>query len=122
MDSASLDRRFVWHPFTQMREWCASDPLVIVEAEGAILRDAQGREYFDGNSSIWTNLHGHRRSEIDDAIRAQLERVAHTSFLGQTNDVAPAYARELLAAYARSENPGGWHVFFSDDGSTAIEA
>jgi adenosylmethionine-8-amino-7-oxononanoate transaminase len=122
MDSAALDRRHVWHPFTQMREWAAGEPLVIVEAEGAILRDDQGREYFDGNSSIWTNLHGHRRAEIDDAIRAQLDRVAHTSFLGQTNDVAPAFARELLAAFTQTDAPSGWRVFFSDDGSTAVEA
>ena len=69
MDSAELDRRHVWHPFTQMREWNAGDPLVIVEAEGAMLRDAEGREYLDGNSSIWTNLHGHRRPEMDAARR-----------------------------------------------------
>jgi len=69
MDSAELDRRHVWHPFTQMREWSAGTPLVITEAEGAVLRDAQGREYLDGNSSIWTNLHGHRRAGMDAAIR-----------------------------------------------------
>jgi adenosylmethionine-8-amino-7-oxononanoate aminotransferase len=122
MDSASLDRRHVWHPFTQMREWCAGEPLVIVEAEGAILRDDRGREYFDGNSSIWTNLHGHRRPEIDDAIRAQLERVAHTSFLGLTNEVAPTFAADLLAAFTQMDPPSGWRVFLSDDGSTAVEA
>ncbi len=122
MDSAALDRRHVWHPFTQMREWNAGEPLVIVEAEGAVLRDAAGREYLDGNSSIWTNLHGHRRPEIDEAIRAQLGRVAHTSFLGLTNDVAPKFARELLGAFLQSSGPDGWRVFFSDDGSTAVEA
>jgi len=105
-----------------MREWNAGEPLVMVEAQGAVLRDAQGREYLDGNSSIWTNLHGHRRPEIDEAIRAQLGRVAHTSFLGLTNDVAPKFARELLCAFTQSEEPEGWRVFFSDDGSTAVEA
>ena len=65
MDPADLDKRHVWHPFTQMREWSAGEPLVITEAQGAVLRDANGREYLDGNSSIWTNLHGHRRPEID---------------------------------------------------------
>ncbi len=122
MDSAELDKRHVWHPFTQMREWNAGEPLVIVEAEGAVLRDAQGFEYLDGNSSIWTNLHGHRRAEIDGAIREQLGRVAHTSFLGLTNDVAPQFAFELLRAITRSDTPEGWRVFFSDDGSTAVEA
>jgi adenosylmethionine-8-amino-7-oxononanoate aminotransferase len=122
MDSAELDKRHVWHPFTQMREWNAGSPLVIVEAEGAVLRDAQGREYLDGNSSIWTNLHGHRRAEIDDAIREQLGLVAHTSFLGLTNDVAPQFAFELLRAFTKGSEPQGWRVFFSDDGSTAVEA
>ncbi len=122
MDPAELDKRHVWHPFTQMREWDAGEPLVITEAEGAVLRDANGREYLDGNSSIWTNIHGHRRAEIDDAIREQLGRVAHTSFLGLTNDVAPRFAHELLRAFTQSEEPEGWRVFFSDDGSTAVEA
>jgi len=121
-DSAALDRRHVWHPFTQMREWMAGEPLVIVAAEGAVLRDAQGREYLDGNSSIWTNLHGHRRPEIDAAILEQLGRVAHSSFLGLTNDVAPRFARELLRVFTGSDEPEGWRVFFSDDGSTAVEA
>ncbi len=122
MDPTELDKRHVWHPFTQMREWNAGTPLVIVEAEGAVLRDADGREYFDGNSSIWTNLHGHRRVEIDDAIREQLGRVAHTSFLGMTNDVAPQFAYELLSAFSQDDDPEGRRVFFSDDGSTAVEA
>jgi adenosylmethionine-8-amino-7-oxononanoate aminotransferase len=122
MDSAELDRRHVWHPFTQMREWCGGDPLVIVEGDGATVRDEQGREYFDGNSSIWTNLHGHRCLEIDAAIRNQLARVAHTSFLGLTNEPAPAFARELLQAFTQNGEPSGWRVFLSDDGSTAIEA
>ena len=121
-DSAELDRRHVWHPFTQMREWNAAEPLVIVDAEGAVLRDENGREYIDGNSSIWTNIHGHRRPEIDAAICEQLGRVAHTSFLGLTNDVAPRFARELLRAVTGSDEPDGMRVFFSDDGSTAMEA
>ena len=121
-DAKEHDRRHVWHPFTQMRAWDAGDPVVIVEGEGALLRDAEGRVYLDGNSSIWTNLHGHCRAELDDAIRAQLGRVAHTSFLGLTNDVAPEFARELLQAFTRSDEPEGWRVFFSDDGSTAVEA
>ena len=97
-------------------------PPVIIEAEGAVLRDAEGREYLDGNSSIWTNLHGHRRPEMDDAIRGQLGRIAHSSFLGLTNDVAPRLAFELLRALTQRDEPDGFKVFFSDDGSTAVEA
>jgi adenosylmethionine-8-amino-7-oxononanoate transaminase len=120
MTPSELDQKYVWHPFTQMRDWNAPghEPVVLVEGEGAVLRDDRGREYLDGNSSIWTNLHGHRRPEIDRAIRDQLDRLAHSSFLGLTNDVAPRLAAELVAA-ARLE---GHKVFFSDDGSTAMEA
>src|SRR5262249_12377421 len=81
------DKQFVWHPFTDMREWCApeNEPLVLVEGHGAVLRDSKGREYIDGNSSIWTNIHGHNHPRINAAIRRQLDRVAHTSFLGFPN-------------------------------------
>jgi adenosylmethionine-8-amino-7-oxononanoate aminotransferase len=120
--TAELDKAFVWHPFTQMREWTASatDIVVIVEGEGAILRDDQGREYLDGNASIWTNLHGHRNPVIDDALRQQLQRIAHCSFLGTTNDVAPRLASELVALMNQPEKD--YRVFLSDDGSTAMEA
>ena len=103
-----------------MRDWNQSghQPIVLVEGDGAILRDADGREYLDGNSSIWTNLHGHRRREIDQAIRNQLDRLAHSSFLGLTNDVAPALAAELVEAAGLPAHK----VFLSDDGSTAMEA
>src|SRR6266542_2607733 len=71
------DKRFVWHPFTDMREWCAAEyePLVLVECRGALLRDSKGCEYIDGNSSIWTNIHGHNHPHINAAIRRQLGRV-----------------------------------------------
>jgi adenosylmethionine-8-amino-7-oxononanoate aminotransferase len=84
------DKRFVWHPFTYMREWCAveHEPLILAEGRGALLRDSRGREYIDGNSSIWTNIHGHNHPHINAAIRRQLSRVAHTSFLGFTNPAA----------------------------------
>ena len=121
-DAAQLDREFLWHPFTQMQDWNAGahEPVVIVEGDGALLRDAQGREYIDGNSSIWTNLHGHRRPEINAAIQEQLARIAHSSFLGLTNDVAPHLAAELVSTLGFAET--GAKVFLSDDGSTAIEA
>ena len=121
MTSADLDREYVWHPFTQMRDWNSSahSPLVIVEGRGAILKAEDGREYLDGNSSIWTNLHGHRRPEIDQAIRDQLDRIAHSSFLGLTNDVAARLAR--VGPKSRGLRGSG-KVFFSDDGSTAMEA
>src|SRR5437660_5306259 len=119
-----------------MAEWCAleHEPLVLVEGHGAILRDSRGREYIDGNSSIWTNLHGHNHPKINAAIRAQLDRVAHTSFLGFTNPPAIELAEELIecgsglsaATGARAERGAEassplTRVFYSDDGSTAVE-
>lgn len=123
-DTAQLaadDKRYVWHPFTAMGEWCAPEhePVVLVGGEGAIVRDSRGREYIDGNSSIWTNIHGHNHPRINAAIREQLERVAHTSFLGTTNPPAIHLAREIVALFP-PEKFG--RVFYSDDGSTGIEA
>jgi adenosylmethionine---8-amino-7-oxononanoate aminotransferase len=114
------DKRFVWHPFTDMREWCAPEhePLVLVAGHGALLRDSKGREYVDGNSSIWTNIHGHNHPHINAAIRRQLDRVAHTSFLGFTNPPAIELAEAIVRLFPDSSLA---RVFFSDDGSTGIE-
>lgn len=123
MNTASLaaaDRAHLWHPFTQQKAWCAPDhePLVLVEGHGAMLRDSKGREYIDGNSSIWTNIHGHGHPRITQAIKEQLDRVAHVSFLGTTNAPAIELASELTALFPAGELS---RVFYSDDGSTAIE-
>src|SRR5438128_3321585 len=114
------DKRFAWHPFTDTREWCApaNEPLVLVEGRGALLRDSGGREYIDGNSSIWTNIHGHNHPHINAAIRRQLDRVAHTSFLGFTNPAAIELARAIVDLFPKDSLS---RVFFSDDGSTGIE-
>jgi adenosylmethionine-8-amino-7-oxononanoate aminotransferase len=115
-----VDKAHLWHPFTQHRDWGEPrhEPLVLVSGEGALLLDSEGCEYIDGNSSIWTNLHGHRHPKIDAAIRAQLDQVAHTSFLGYTHPPAAQLAEELVALW-----PAGTltRVFYSDNGSTAIE-
>jgi adenosylmethionine-8-amino-7-oxononanoate aminotransferase len=115
-----LDKAHVWHPFTQMRAWLALDhqPIVLVRGQGAWLEDSLGRRYLDGNSSIWTNVHGHAHPILNRAIREQLERVAHTSFLGFTNPNAVELAARLVGLLAGSSLT---KVFFSDDGSTAIE-
>src|SRR5881409_2603934 len=116
----AADKKVVWHPFTNMRDWGAADhePLVLVEGHGAILRDSRGREYIDGNSSIWTNIHGHNHPHINAAIRSQLDLVAHTSFLGFTNPAAIELARAIVALFPGTPLN---RVFFSDDGSTGIE-
>jgi len=120
-DLITTDKQFVWHPFTNMPEWCAPEhePIVIVEGHGAILRDSRGREYIDGNSSIWTNIHGHNHPRINLAIREQLERIAHSSFLGTTNPAAIELAREIVEYFPPKTLS---RVFYSDDGSTGIEA
>lgn len=138
---ALLDQRYVWHPFTQMRDWLKREPVVIVRGRGAELQDAHGRCYLDANSSIWTNLHGHNHPRINAAIRKQLGKIAHSSALGLANEPAALLAQGLVEAAnprsinraspsAGSKNQKGItqppsprlnKVFFSDNGSTAIE-
>lgn len=115
------DRAHGWHPFTQMRDWCAPDhePPVIVSGQGATLRDSRGREYLDGNSSIWTNLHGHNHPRLNAAVAVQLAGFAHCSFLGLTHPAAIELGAALVGLFPADTLT---RVFFSDDGSTAIEA
>jgi len=116
------DKKHLWHPFTQMQEWCAADneddPLIIQSGKAAILTDTEGREYIDGNSSIWTNIHGHCHPTIDTAIRDQLDEIAHCSALGFSNPAAIRLAEKLVSLFPKKILS---RVFFTDDGSTAIE-
>ena len=115
---AQWDRDHVWHPFTPMQEYCREDTPVIVGAEGFYLIDATGRRYLDGTSSLWCNVHGHRVPEIDEAIRAQLDRVAHSTLLGLAGGPSAELAYELT-----QRAPAGLNrVFYSDSGATAVEA
>lgn len=113
----ALDKAHLWHPFTPMKLWADSDPLVITAAEGMHLIDSDGRRYLDGASSLWCNVHGHRVAEIDDAIRAQLGRVAHTTMLGLASEPAILLAERLM----RLVPPNLKKVFYSDAGATATE-
>ena len=81
-DFGTADKAHLWHPFTPMKQWLDDDPLVIAAGDGFELIDTDGRRYIDGFSSLWCNLHGHRVEQIDDAIRDQLGKVAHTTLLG----------------------------------------
>ncbi len=133
---AELDHRHVWHPFTQMKDWLAREPIVIASGDGAVLRDVKGREYLDANSSIWTNLHGHNHPKLNAALAKQLKKIAHSSALGFANEPASLLAAELVKASAERGTRNAKHadaprsalrvarlqkVFFSDDGSTALE-
>ena len=111
------DRKHVWHPFTQQLGWSTEDAPIIERAEGTDLIDTEGNRYIDGVSSLWCNVHGHRHPDIDAAVRAQLDRVAHSTMLGLTHPAAIELA-ERLSAIAP---PGLSRVFYSDSGSTATE-
>ena len=115
---ADRDAAHVWHPFTPMTAHAREDIPCIVEAEGFELVDDRGRRYLDGISSLWCNVHGHRVPKIDAAIRDQLGRVAHTTLLGLNSQPSIELAARLAALA-----PGDLsHVFYSDSGSTAVEA
>lgn len=116
----TLDKKYIWHPFTQQSEWIndfPSEPLIISRAKGVYLYDSKGERYLDGVSSLWANLHGHRNSMLDRAVRKQLNKVAHTTFLGLTHEPAIQLARELVKFLPQ----GLTRIFYSDNGSTAVE-
>jgi len=111
------DKQYVWHPFTQMQEWAADPQLVIAAGEGIRLIDVDGNSYYDGVSSLWLNVHGHRKEAIDRAIINQLGKIAHTTMLGLASVPAAQLAEQLIALA-----PAGLaKVFYSDSGSTAVE-
>jgi adenosylmethionine-8-amino-7-oxononanoate aminotransferase len=133
---AQLDHKFIWHPFTQMRDWLKREPIVISSGNGAELQDIRGKKYLDANSSIWTNLHGHSHPKINSAIQRQLKKIAHSSALGLANEPASLLAEKLVDVanpissgrkFSRSKIKNksvSSHlnkIFYSDDGSTALE-
>ncbi|MCM8770252.1 MAG: adenosylmethionine--8-amino-7-oxononanoate transaminase [Candidatus Omnitrophica bacterium] len=111
------DKKYIWHPFTQMKDWLKSRPLIIEEAKGCYLKDTAGKWYLDGVSSLWVNLYGHRKREIDLAIKTQIDKVAHSTLLGLANVPSVELAKRLIEIA-----PAGLRkVFYSDNGSTAVE-
>ena len=120
MDSKTLqeyDRTYIWHPFTQMREWESEPPIVIERGEGSWLIDTDGNRWLDGVGSMWTNVHGHCRIEINEAVKRQVDRLEHSTLLGLSNDQAALLAKRLVDIA-----PAGLcKVFYSDNGSTAVE-
>jgi adenosylmethionine---8-amino-7-oxononanoate aminotransferase len=114
-DLGSFDRHYVWHAFTQMQEY---EPLLIERGEGCWLVDTAGNRYLDGSASMWCNVHGHRHPRLDAAVVAQIGKVAHTTNLGLSNPTTVEFARRL----AGIAPPGLERVFFSGDGSSAVEA
>jgi adenosylmethionine-8-amino-7-oxononanoate aminotransferase len=116
-DLAAWDHQYLWHPFTQMRDWLTESPLVIERGEGNYLIDSDGRRYLDGVSSLWCNVHGHRKAELDAALKAQCDLIAHSTMLGLTNVPATVLAKRLIELAP----PPLTRVFYSDAGATAVE-
>jgi len=114
---ADSDKKYIWHPFTQMRDWRNDEPLIIQEAKGCYLKDVKGRKFLDGVSSLWVNIHGHQKHEVDEAIKKQLAKVAHSTLLGLANIPSIKLAEELAKISPKGLNK----VFYSDNGSTSVE-
>jgi adenosylmethionine-8-amino-7-oxononanoate aminotransferase len=114
---AEADKRYIWHPFTQMRDYQGMEPVIIERGEGSYLIDIHGRRYLDGVSSLWVTIHGHRRREIDQAVIEQVGRIAHSTLLGLSNPPAIELAQRLVEITP----PGLERVFYSDNGSTGCE-
>ena len=111
------DKRYLWHPFTQMQDWLTEDVVIIERGEGCDLIDTAGNRYIDGTASMWTNVHGHNHPELNTALKAQLDKIAHTTLLGYSNIPAIQLAQKLVEI-----TPAGLNkVFYSDNGSTAVE-
>jgi adenosylmethionine---8-amino-7-oxononanoate aminotransferase len=117
-----LDKKYIWHPFTQMKEWIEETPVIISEGRDCFIKDIYGRWYLDGVSSLWVNIFGHRRKEIDEAVKNQIDRIAHSTMLGLSNEPAVRLAEKLMHVVNSSFSPASLtKVFYSDNGSTAVE-
>jgi len=111
------DREYIWHPFTQMKDWVMAEPLIIDSAEGIYLKDVDGNVYMDGVSSLWVNIHGHAHVHIDAALKKQIDKLSHSTLLGLSNTPAVELAKRLVDIAPK----GLSKVFYSDNGSTAVE-
>ena len=110
-------KKYIWPPFTQMQDYMKEKPIIIEQGDGCTLKDIEGNEYIDGISSLWTNVHGHRKKELDLAIKEQIDMIAHSTMLGLSNIPAIKFAGKLVEITPR----GLTRVFYSDSGSTAVE-
>lgn len=113
-----MDKQFVWHPYTQMQDWFEDEPLVIDRAEGNYLIDVKGNKYLDGVSSLWVNVHGHRKKQIDQAIIAQVNKLSHSALFGLANIPSIELAKKLVEITPKGLDK----VFYSGSGATSVEA
>ncbi|MGD1076266.1 MAG: aminotransferase class III-fold pyridoxal phosphate-dependent enzyme, partial [Thermodesulfovibrionales bacterium] len=91
-----IDKKYIWHPFTQMKGWLDDEPVIISEGRDCFVKDVSGNWYLDGVSSLWVNIHGHRKKEINEAIKEQLDSIAHSTMLGLSNVPAIRLAERLV--------------------------
>lgn len=111
------DKQYIWHPFTQMQDWQNEEQLVIVKGEGCWLIDSEGNRYLDGVASMWTNVHGHCHPELNRALSEQAQKLEHSTLLGLASEQSILLAKQLVEITPTGLN----HVFYSDNGSTAVE-
>ncbi|CAI9001443.1 L-Lysine--8-amino-7-oxononanoate transaminase [Brevibacillus sp. IT-7CA2] len=114
---SAKNKQYVWHPFTQMKDYVAQEPLIIARGEGIKLFDVNGKAYYDGFSSVWLNVHGHNVPELNQAITEQLDQIAHSTLLGMANVPSILLAEKLIQLAPK----GLSKVFYSDNGATAVE-
>jgi len=110
-------KHYLWNPFTQMKGYLEDQPLIIESGSGIKLRDVTGREYYDGVSSVWLNVHGHNVPALNQAVIDQLGQIAHSTLLGMANVPAILLAEQIV----RLTPPGLNKVFYSDSGATSVE-
>jgi adenosylmethionine-8-amino-7-oxononanoate transaminase len=120
-DLEELDKKYIWHPFTQMKEWLEEKPIIISEGRDCFIKDIYGRWYLDGVSSLWVNIHGHRKKEIDNAIKEQVDIISHSTLLGLGNVPSIKLAEKLVQIVQKLLPSSLSKVFYSDDGSTSVE-
>ncbi len=111
------DKRYIWHPFTQMKDYMDTNPLVIEKGDGCYLIDIAGNKYIDGVSSLWVLVHGHGKKELVDAVEKQSKILCHSTLLGLANVQSILLAKKLIEIVPR----GLSRVFYSDNGSTSVE-
>ncbi|MFA5839526.1 MAG: adenosylmethionine--8-amino-7-oxononanoate transaminase [Candidatus Margulisiibacteriota bacterium] len=116
-DYQKIDKQYIWHPFTQMKDWVVNEQLIIERGDGVYLYDTNGKKYIDGVSSLWVTVHGHRKKELNQAIKAQLDKIAHSTLLGLGSVPSIELAKKLVEITPKGLNK----VFYSDNGSTAVE-
>jgi adenosylmethionine-8-amino-7-oxononanoate aminotransferase len=110
------DKEFVWHPYTQMRDWNSSDNKVIVRGKGFYLIDTEGNKYLDGNASMWCNVWGHSTNKVIETMVKQLRTIPHSTLFGLSNAPSAKLAEKFVKVAK-----GMQKIFYSDNGSTAVE-